>query len=82
MKLRLISDGSKEGTKVVTEDGEPIENVGWIQLMWDFEEPELTLSIVGPKVDVLMKEEIMSFNIRDNFSQSDLKAIIEKRKDE
>jgi hypothetical protein len=58
MKLHIISDGSIEGTKVLTPNGEQLEGVQWLQLFVtkDKECNEVILSLIGSSFELELED--------------------------
>lgn len=54
MKLKIKSDGTSAGTMVLTEEGEPIEGVQFLQILISADEVENTviLELLGSQLDI------------------------------
>lgn len=58
MKLHIISDGTPQGTRVLTPDGEPLAGVQWLQLFVtkDSNCTEVVLSILGSSFELELED--------------------------
>lgn len=80
MKLKIISDGTKLGTKLVNEEtGEPVQLVQSIEWETNFSDtiPIATIKIAMPKVDLTSMAKVSSFaysQSSDNFEFSNDEA--------
>ena len=59
MKLKLISDGTPYGTKVVTETGEPVERIQKIDYHVEVGQPVLlTITVLTTPAEIVSEAEI------------------------
>ena len=58
MKLHIISDGTSEGTKVLTPNGETLAGVQWLQLFVTKDNlcNEVVLSIIGSSFELELED--------------------------